>query len=533
MSALDPIQSGGPAPEDACPPRFRLGRSLGDLVREIPGAVLCAGDPRAFVNGVHHDSRRVEPGNLFVARSGARSDGLAFVESAIARGAAAVLVQRGAAVETRGVGRIEVADVPRALAYAAAAIYGHPTFAVEAVGVTGTNGKTTTTHLIQACIDAAGGRAGIVGTLGYRFEDLDLPSTHTSPEADELSRIALAMRMRGATHLVMEVSSIALSAARTDAVRFRVAAFTNLTQDHLDYHGTMEAYAEAKAKLFTDLSPGSVAINVDDPFGRELVRRVLPRGTRGPRRATIARYSTHPGMPAEDAEVAPLRLSYSDAGISMTVRTPGGNVEIASPMLGAHNVQNLLCAVATAWLLELDLPRVGAVLSTAIRVPGRLERCDAPGQDDVAVLVDYAHTPDALERVLVSVKALGKSRIVCVFGCGGDRDPKKRPLMGAAVARAADVAIVTNDNPRSEDPRAIAEAILPGMRGGKAEVTVELDRAKAIEQAILGAQPGDVVLIAGKGHEPYQIIGSTTLPFDDRVEAQRALALRRSRRGEG
>ncbi len=499
-----------------------------ELVHEIPGARLVnAGAPDARITGVHHDSRRIEPGDLFVARAGAQADGARFVAEALARGARAVLASRDVPVE--GVAKIEVDDVPTAFSYAAAAVYGHPTFGLEVVGITGTNGKTTTAHLVQAVIDGCGGRCGIIGTLGARFADLDLPPTLTTPAADELARLAAAMRARGAEHMVMEVSSIALIARRSDAVRFRVAAFTNLTQDHLDYHGSMEAYAEAKARLFVDLAPGSAAINVDDPFGRELARRVAPAG--GPRSAILARFSTRTSAGPDEAEVAPLDLSFSRAGIAITARTPAGVVEIASPLFGAHNAQNLLAALSIAWLLDLDVARAAETLSTAIGVPGRLERCDAPGVDDVIVLVDYAHTPDALARVLESVRILGESgRIVCVFGCGGDRDPQKRSLMGAAVGRGADVAIVTNDNPRSEDPRAIADAILPGLEGERARVIVELDRRAAIELAVVEAAPGDVILVAGKGHEPYQILGATTHAFDDRDEARRALAIRRSKK---
>ncbi len=500
-----------------------------ELVHEIPGARLAAkGAPGARITGVHHDSRQIEPGDLFVARAGSRADGARFVAQAIERGSIAVLATPDVSVV--GAAKIEVDDVPVALAYASAAVYGHPTFALEVIGITGTNGKTTTAHLVQAVIDGCGGRAGIVGTLGARFADLDLPPTLTSPEADELARIARAMRARGAEHLVMEVSSIALIARRSDAVRFRVAAFTNLTQDHLDYHGSMEAYAEAKARLFVDLAPGSAAINVDDAFGRDLALRVAPVG--GPRSAVLARFSTRASASVDDAEIAPLDLTFSRAGIAITARTPAGVVQIASPLFGAHNAQNLLAALAIAWLLDLDVVRAAAVLSTAIGVPGRLERCDAPGVDDVIVLVDYAHTPDALARVLESVRILGENgRIVCVFGCGGDRDPTKRPLMGEAVGRGADVAIVTNDNPRSEDPRAIADAILPGLAGARAEVIVELDRRAAIERAIVDARAGDVIVLAGKGHEPYQIIGAVTHAFDDRDEARRALAIRSAARG--
>jgi len=509
----------------------RMGRRVTDLVREIPGSTLIAGDPETFVTGVHHDSRRIEPGHAFVARPGLRTHGEKFVADAISRGASVVIAPKGSGTPVPGVTWIETDDAAKALAFVSAAVYGHPTFSLEAVGITGTNGKTTTSHLVHACIEAAGGQPGIVGTLGYRFADLDLPPTHTSPEADELARIAAAMLARGATHLVMEVSSIALAAARVEAVRFRTVALTNLTQDHLDYHGTMEAYAEAKARLFVDLGPGSAAVNVDDPFGRDLVGRVAPRGLSGPTSATLLRYSANPNISSKEADVAPVSLAFTPAGISLVARTPGGNVAIESPLVGGHNVQNLLCAISIAHLLELDLRKAAEALSKPIAVAGRLERCDDPRQDDVIVLVDYAHTPDALARVLESVRAYGERRVICVFGCGGDRDPKKRPLMGEAVGRAADVAFVTNDNPRSEDPLAIIDAILPGLSGGKAQVIVEPDRAIAIKRAVLEAAPGDIVLVAGKGHEPYQIIGNVTSPFDDRVESRQALALRRTNRG--
>jgi UDP-N-acetylmuramoyl-L-alanyl-D-glutamate--2,6-diaminopimelate ligase len=512
---------------------FRVGAPIAlrlrEVLREVPEAALSPADAADTpVTGVRLDSRSVVAGDVFVARAGARAHGERFIPEAVARGACAVLLARGSTADTLGVPRIEVPDVPLALAQAASVVYGHPTFKLDVVGITGTNGKTTTAHLVQACIDACGGRAGIVGTLGYRFEELDLPASHTSPEADDLARLAAAMTARGATHLVMEVSSIALAARRADAIRFRVAAFTNLTQDHLDFHGSMEAYAAAKARLFLDLGPGTAAINVDDAFGRALVDKLAPSGPERLVAATLCRYSTRVGAAPSEAEIAPVELSHTASGISILARTPAGTVAIRSSLLGAHNAANLLAALAIAHLLGLDVAVAARALSSPLQVAGRLERCDAPGVDDVVVLVDYAHTPDALERVLAGVRALGEGRITCVFGCGGDRDPLKRPQMGEAVGRAADVAIVTNDNPRSEDPRAIADAILPGLAGGRARVLVELDRARAIELAVHGAAPGDVVLIAGKGHEPYQILGDRTLPFDDREQARRALASRRA-----
>jgi UDP-N-acetylmuramoyl-L-alanyl-D-glutamate--2,6-diaminopimelate ligase len=499
---------------------------LADVVREIPGGVL--GDSAAsdlLITGVHHDSRAVAPGDLFVARAGQKALGTSFIADAVAKGARAILVDEQAEVDAPGVAIVRAPDVARGLAFASAAVYGHPTFSLDVVGVTGTNGKTTTSYLLRAAIDAAGGKTGVIGTLGYRFGDLDLKATHTSPEADELARLAAAMLARGATYVAMEVSSIALAARRVDAVRFRVAAFTNLTQDHLDYHGTMEAYAEAKAKLFFALEPNGAVINVDDAFGLELANRLKA----SPKHVPLARYSATRGA---DAEVFPIALSLTREGIDVEARTPSGSARIRSPLVGLHNVSNLMCTLGVVQVLGLDVRRAAEALSGPIAVPGRLERCDDPANDDVVVLVDYAHTPDALVRVLESVKDFAKGRIVCVFGCGGDRDPKKRPLMGEAVGRAADVAIVTNDNPRSEDPRAIADAILPGLEGGRAEVIVELDRHQAIRKAIVGSRDGDVILIAGKGHETHQIVGDRTLDFDDRVEARLALQERRAWEGK-
>ncbi len=408
---------------------------------------------------------------------------------------------------------IEVDDVPRGLAFAAAAVYGHPTFALDVVGITGTNGKTTTAHLVAKTIDAAGGKPAIVGTLGHAFGGMSQPSKHTSPEADELARIAHDLKTRGATHLVMEVSSIALAAARSDAIRFRVAAFTNLTQDHLDYHGSMEAYGEAKARLFTELAPSSAAINVDDPFGQELATRVA-YGVRK------ARYSADPAHGPEHAEVTVVRAEQTPSGIRALFRTPIGNVEIASTLVGAHNVENLLCATSVGVLLDQTADEISKGLSAPVAVPGRLERCDQPDVDDVVVLVDYAHTPDALARVLSSARAMTSKEVVCVFGCGGDRDPEKRPLMGEAVGRAADRAFVTNDNPRSERPDEIIAAIVPGLRRANGRFDIEPDRARAIERAVRSARPGDVVLVAVKGHETYQIFGDKVFDFDDRVVAR-------------
>jgi UDP-N-acetylmuramoyl-L-alanyl-D-glutamate--2,6-diaminopimelate ligase len=501
--------------------KHTAGLRLDELARELPMAAYVAGDASARITGVRHDSRAVQPGELFVARRGERADGARFVADAVARGAVAVMAARGAvdAAAVR-VPVLFVEDPAAALGYAASAVYGHPSFALEVVGVTGTNGKTTTTHLVRAAVDGALGRpsCGVLGTVGHSFDDWHADAEHTTPEADEVARTMAAMHARGATHVAMEVSSHALELGRVRAVRFRVAALTNLTQDHLDFHGSMEAYAAAKARLFGELGPGAAVLNVDDAFGRALVARV---------RAPLVRVSARVGA---DADVVPLEARVDASGIAARVRTPAGEVALASRLVGAHNLENLLLALGIAHALELDVTRAADALSRERGAPGRLERCDAEG-DDLTALVDYAHTPDALARALDAVRAVARGRVWCVFGCGGDRDATKRGPMGEAVARRADVAVVTNDNPRTEDPRAIADAVVAGVRAAGKEPVVELDRRKAIDFAVRSAGQGDVVLVAGKGHEDYQIVDTVKHPFDDRIETRRALEARRARRG--
>jgi UDP-N-acetylmuramoyl-L-alanyl-D-glutamate--2,6-diaminopimelate ligase len=483
--------------------------ALRDIAAVVPGATI-VGDADIAVFGVRHDSRDIEPGELFAARKGVRDDGLRHVGQALARGAVAVMAESAGDFD---IPLVLVRDVQSALASAASFVYGEPTRALEVVGITGTNGKTTTTYLVAAALRRAGKRPGVLGTIGYQFEDLALSPSHTTPEADAIARVAAAMRERGASHLVMEVSSHAIALGRVAAVRFAVAAFTNLTQDHLDFHGDMATYGEAKAKLFTELAPSASVINVDDVFGRSLADRVT---------SPVLRVSSALGG---NADIAPLSV-HSDIGRTRAaLRTPSGPVMLDAPLIGAHNLSNMVVALGICEALGVDLVAAAAAFSD-LAVPGRLERCDAPG-DDVVVVVDYAHTPDALERVLSTLRDLsGAGRVVCIFGCGGDRDPQKRAPMGRAVARLADVAVLTNDNPRSEEPMAIAEAVLAGLEGART-VTVELDRARAIADTIRAAKRGDVVLIAGKGHESYQVIGDHHYPFDDRDHVRAALAARR------
>jgi UDP-N-acetylmuramoyl-L-alanyl-D-glutamate--2,6-diaminopimelate ligase len=512
------------------------GMTLAEVRREIPGNALVEGDGSVRVYGVQNDSRRVLPGDLFVVRKGEKHDGRAFIAPAIASGAVAILAARELDVGAPNVPVLRVPDAAEGLAYAAAAVYGHPAFSLDIIGITGTNGKTTTTHLVRAAIDGALGMplTGIVGTIGHTFAGQTITASHTTPEADELARVLGVMRKRGATHVAMEVSSIALVLRRVAAVRFRVAAFTNLTQDHLDFHGSMEAYAAAKMELFTKTGPGLAVVNVDDPFGPQIAAAS---------KCKVLRVRTRAG--ASDADVFPESVETSGAGMRLVARVPGapgGRVEIATRLVGAHNVENILVAMGIVSALELDVERAAVALATEAGAPGRLERCDGP-DDDIVVLVDYAHTPDALGRVLDAVRgASSGKRVLCVFGCGGDRDPSKRRPMGEAVSARVDVAIVTSDNPRTEDPAAIARPVEEGVALGLSRVSaadvaagargylVELDRRAAIEIAISSARPGDVVLVAGKGHEDYQIIGTEKRPFDDRVEARRALQERRAAR---
>ncbi len=483
------------------------------LTPEVPRLI---GDATVRLFGVHQDSRRVEPGDLFVARSGAKVTGAAFAQAAVERGAAALLVERGPPMPAVSVPVLEVANARRSLALAAEAVYGNPSQALALVGITGTNGKTTTSWLVERALAGVGEKPARLGTVGFEFAGESVASALTTPEADDISRYAAHVLARGGTHFVMEVSSIALSLERVRALHFRVAAFSNLTQDHLDFHGSLAEYGESKARLFSELSPEASVVNVDDPFGLRLAARAHGK---------VLRVSKRPG-----ADLYPKQLTLDARGIRGTFSTPGGEIALESRLVGEHNLENLLLALGILQALGVDLQRAAHALGEAPQVPGRLERCDEPG-DELLVLVDYAHTPDALERVLIAARSLTRGRVLCVFGCGGDRDPQKRPRMGAAVGRLADYAWLTNDNPRSEEPRAIAAAVEVGLREMDARYEVELDRARAIELAILRARPGDVVLIAGKGHEPYQLIGEQSFVFDDRDEARRALIARRAREG--
>ncbi|MBW2460326.1 MAG: UDP-N-acetylmuramoyl-L-alanyl-D-glutamate--2,6-diaminopimelate ligase [Deltaproteobacteria bacterium] len=491
--------------------------SLTELAAAGFGRVVGEGSVRP--TSVNHDSRHVAAGALFVAIPGDNIDGARFAEAAVEAGAVAVLAERELGVP---VPQLIAANARRALGPVAEQIYGAPTSDLAVVGITGTNGKTTTAWLIEEVIEAASGRPAIIGTVQARGPGIDRPAAFTTPEGDDLSRFARTVLDAGATHLVMEVSSHGLALHRVDGVRFRVAAFTNLTQDHLDFHGTFEAYGNEKARLFSELGPETAVINVDDPFGDRLAESL-----EGPLRCSVAGRA--------DADFAVLSYTWGRGGLVARVRTPVAEFELESPLLGEHNLENLLITLGVAHALGIDLEAAVSALRTATGAPGRLERVTDPR--DVAVLVDYAHTPDALANALRALVSVTPGRLLVVFGCGGDRDREKRPLMGRAAADGADLAIVTSDNPRTEDPDAIVDEILPGVRAVYGEPLAEealgaategylaiTDRARAIEVAIMAARPGDTLLIAGKGHEDYQIVGTEKRHFDDREQAARAIA---------
>jgi UDP-N-acetylmuramoyl-L-alanyl-D-glutamate--2,6-diaminopimelate ligase len=485
------------------------------LLEALPEKTVLGPIP-ATVSGVAHDSRAVKPGDLFVAVPGLRQDGRRYVEDALARGAAAVVLEGPDLLEGKAVPRVLVPSSREALARLADAYFGHPSGALTVVGITGTNGKTTTSYLVDALLSARGQRTGLIGTVQYRIGAEVISAGQTTPEAVELQSLLRRMVNAGVTAVAMEVSSHGLALSRVDGIDFDVAVFTNLTQDHLDFHGTMDAYREAKRRLFVLLAagpkPGRAVVNADDPSGVSMVAGLpLPTLTYGIR----AR-----------ADVRPTRWSSGAEGIRMSVRTPAGQMDIASPLVGEHNVMNLLAAAGVGVALGIAPDAIGGALGSVGAVPGRFERVEA-GQPFL-VIVDYAHTPDALERTLETAQKLRApgGRLGVVFGCGGDRDRGKRPLMGEIAARLGDHIWITSDNPRTESPEAIIADIVAGIPGGPALDRHETlpDRKSAIQGALAWARAGDIMVIAGKGHEIYQVIGSEVLPFDDRAQALAALA---------
>lgn len=474
--------------------------------------------------GLAYDSRQVEPGFVFFAIEGFQQDGHDFIGDAIRRGAIGLVVEKEVEPPP-GVAVVRVPDSRRALALAAAEFYGHPGSRLRLVGVTGTNGKTTTTHLLHALYQKRGEKTGLIGTLGALVGDAVLPVERTTPESLDLQALLRRMVDAGVTTVVMEVSSHALALERVTGLEYDVAVFTNLTQDHLDFHQDMENYYAAKARLFLELGrsqvkdrPKFAVINVDDAYGRRLCS--VSGGH-------VVTYAIE-----QEADFRATDIVLGPDGTTFTVLWRGGQVPVRLKLVGQFNVYNALAAFAVGVTEGFPVAQVVSALESVVAVPGRFERVDV-GQDFV-VVVDYAHTPDGLENILRAARAQTAGRVIVVFGCGGDRDPGKRPVMGEIAARLADFTVITSDNPRTEDPRKIIAAIEAGYRraGRPDSYAVEPDRRKAIALALLKAQPGDIVVLAGKGHEDYQIIGDQKLPFDDRkVAAELLTEMLAERRG--
>ena len=485
---------------------LQVAKSLREVLAEVPVQEV-AGSSDVVIKGMAMDSRQVQPGDLFACVPGFNVDGHNFAAAAVERGAAALVVERLLPLE---VPQVVVVNVRQVLGPIAANVFGRPAKRLELIGVTGTNGKTTITHLIEKIGTTQGRLVGLIGTLGARIGDREIPGSRTTPEAVDVQRLLAEMLEAGASQVVMEVSSHALDLGRVNGCEFDAGIFSNLTQDHLDYHKTMEEYLKAKARLFSGLHgqkarPKVGIINADDP-----AFPVLTAASK----ARVVSYGLQAGADYRAAEVA-----VSAAGVRFTAVFGGRRqaVEFATP--GIFSVYNALAAFAWGVERGWSPAAVAAALADLPGVPGRFEsvRAGQPFQ----VIVDYAHTPDGLENVLRTAREFTKGRLIAVFGCGGDRDRSKRPVMGRIASQLGDLAIVTSDNPRSEDPEAIIRDILAGVDGGK-HVAIT-DRREAIAWACAAAKQGDTVLIAGKGHENYQIIGKETFPFDDRVEARQAL----------
>ena len=487
-----------------------MGKTCTELFAGIDCTILGNADDE--VSGIAYRSDRVQPGDAFFCVVGMTSDGHSFAQDAIDRGAKVLVVQRKVYLaDATDVTEIVVKDTRKAMAAAAANFYDHPSQNLALVGITGTNGKTTTTYLVEHIARVAGKRTGVIGTVGIRIGDAAEKSAHTTPESPDLQQLFARMRDARCDVVAMEVSSHALDLDRTWDTAFAVTAFSNLTQDHLDYHHTFEAYFEAKARLFSKDYPAKRVICIDDKWGKELLRR-----------CSVAEDSVVTTGFDPSAQIHPVDVQYAPTHTAVTLDVRGSLHTFDYPLVGRFNVENIMCAFGIGLQLGFPAGVIVEALEEAPQIPGRLERVSAPNTGGVSVFVDYAHTPDALEKALASIMALTPGRTICVFGCGGDRDASKRPIMGRA-ALAADHAVVTSDNPRTEDPQAIIEDIVSGMGSGADRFEVEADRRAAIARAIAQAKAGDSILIAGKGHEDYQLVGDQVLSFDDRIVAAEEL----------
>lgn len=465
------------------------------------------------IKGIAFDSRRVRDKFLFVAIPGFKNDGHKYIAESIKRGAKVVLVDKSKLKKVfkdirsdlnKNTIFLQSNNTRLALSELSHAFYGFNSSKLKVTGITGTNGKTTTSYLVEAILKKAGFHTGVLGTINYRTDKISIPADNTTPEPLKLHSYFSKMQREGISHVVLEVSSHSLDQNRTSGIRFDNAIFTNLTQDHLDYHRTMKDYFKAKAQLFTKLDNFATAIiNSDDKYGKLLLKKT---------KANILTYGHK-----RNADIRALDVKYDKNGLIFRVNSPLGEIGVKSRLIGMHNLYNILAAISLGISYGIDLPAIAEAVCEACGVPGRLERV---GENlPFEIFVDYAHTDDALRNVLSSLRKIFNKRIIVVFGCGGDRDKKKRPKMGRVVENLADWAVVTSDNPRNEDAKKIISDILKGMK--KQNHDIELDRFKAIERAISMARDGDVVLIAGKGHEAYQIFKDTIVPFDDKEVAMK------------
>ncbi len=479
--------------------------TLNDLIKDFYFKELAARYADIEVNLISCDSREPQLGSLFVALPGFKFDGNDFIKDALAQGAH-VIVKKGSGRELSNciipdhVAVLSVDDPKVFLRQAALSFYKNPSAMVRTIGVTGTNGKTTITYLLESIIHAASKQAGVIGTVNYRVGSTIIPSTNTTPGFIDNQRFLAQLARQGVDYCVMETSSHALSQGRLDAIDFAGGIFTNLTQDHLDYHKDMEAYFQAKSLLFSGLGRNAVAvINVDDAYGRRLI---------GLTKAKVLTYGIDVA-----ADIRAVDIEYTLSGTVMNIVYPNGQVKLNTRLIGKHNVYNILAAFAQGLAESFPLTVIIAGLEQMRYVPGRLEAID--GAQGYFIFIDYAHTEDGLINVLNSLRAVTKNNIIVVFGCGGDRDRTKRPKMGQAVCQLADYAVVTSDNPRSEDPQAIINEVLGGFTRHNYEICV--DRREAIGRALRMAKPNDIVLLAGKGHENYQVLKEGVIPFDERI----------------
>ncbi len=494
-----------------------MSKTCAELFDGLDCAIL--GNPDEEVGGLAYRSDRVEPGDVFFCIVGLSVDGHSFAQDAIDRGARVLVVERKVYLaDATDVTEVVVSDSRKAMAHAASRFYGDPSSAFNLVGVTGTNGKTTTTYLVEHLAQHARMRTGVIGTVGVRIGDVQEKSEHTTPESTDLQQTFARMRDAHCDVVAMEVSSHALDLERTWGTSFAVTAFTNLTQDHLDYHKTFDAYFEAKALLFSRDYPARRVINTNDKWGQELLRRCSANGD------SIITCGFD-----SSAQIHPVEVEYSATHTDVVLDVRGSRYAFSYPLVGRFNVENVMTAFGIGLQLGLSADLIVEALEDVPSVPGRLERIKSDAREDISVYVDYAHTPDALTKAISSVRALSAGRTIVVFGCGGNRDSSKRSIMGKA-ALDADFAVVTSDNPRNEDPLAIIEDIVAGMSGQEERFEVEPDRRCAIARAIEIAHAGDCILLAGKGHEDYQLVGDQVIAFDDRLVAAEELA--RSASGE-